>query len=71
MQISAITGFSPAVASVISAQQAAVQNQIAYAVQAKVAESVQQQGETVIRLIDAAVGKNKTPGSGENFDATA
>ena len=58
-----------AAGSVAAAQEAAVMNQVMYAVAKKASDTNKQQGEAVVQLIDSAAALGKAIGAGKNFDA--
>lgn len=61
----------PALQSVLSAQNSAVQTQIDVAVAKKQLSAVKQQGEAVVELLQAAAAIGKAVGRGTNFDKQA
>jgi hypothetical protein len=61
----------PAIQSVLSAQNSAVQNQIDVAVAKKQLSAVKQQGEAMVELLQAAAAIGKAVGRGANFDGQA
>lgn len=61
----------PALQSVLSAQNSAVQTQIDVAVAKKQLSAVKQQGEAVVELLQAAATIGKAVGRGTNFDKQA
>ena len=63
--------FDPAIQSVLSAQQAAIQIQIQYALAAKQQSAVKQQGAAVVELLLQAANIAKSAGQGVNFDRRA
>ena len=61
----------PALQSVLSAQQCALQSQIQMAVASKQLGAAKQQGQAMVALINAAANVGKAIGQGANFDAHA
>jgi hypothetical protein len=60
-----------AIQSVLAAQQGALQSQISAAVAAKQVDAVEQQGEAVNAMLEAAAELSKSLTSGKQFDALA
>ena len=58
----------PAIQSVLSAQQAAIQTQIQYALAAKQQSAVKQQGAAIVELLQQAANISKRAGQGVHFD---
>jgi len=61
----------PALQSVLSAQQSAMQTQVQIAVASKQLSAAKQQGAAIVELIQAAASSGKAIGRGTNFDQHA
>jgi hypothetical protein len=66
-----MNSLDPAVQSLLSAQQGALRNEIAFAAAAKQFDAARQQGDAVNALLEQAVQLSKAAGAGERFDAQA
>lgn len=60
-----------AVTSLAQVQQSALNSQIATAVASKQLDAYEQQGQAVVKLLEAAANLSKAIGAGQKFDAVA
>ncbi|MBW3597997.1 MAG: hypothetical protein KY475_12060 [Planctomycetes bacterium] len=66
-----MSSLDPAIQSLLSAQQGALRNQVAFTVAAKQLDATRQQGDAANALLEQAVQLSKALGAGENYDAQA
>jgi hypothetical protein len=66
--MSSLPSVDGAIASVIAAKQAAVHNQVGFAVAGKQLDAAAQQGQAAVALLDAAAQLSKAAGLGQRFD---
>ncbi|MBP87781.1 MAG: hypothetical protein CMJ64_13840 [Planctomycetaceae bacterium] len=66
-----MSAIDSSVASVLAAQQFAVQSNIATAVAAKALDVIEQQGQAAVELLDGAVQFSKEAGKGDGVDVQA
>jgi hypothetical protein len=69
LTMSGLPSVNGAISGVIAAKQAAVHNQVDYAVAGKQLDAAAQQGEAAVALLDAAAKLSKAAGLGNQFDA--
>ena len=66
-----VSTIDSAAASVLAMQEAAMMNQIMFAVAKKASDATKVQGDAIVQMLESAAQLGKALGSGNNFDAIA